>query len=254
MTQEKHPKTSVQQMKRLKIEAQSFGYPERRLATLDRLVAACDALENGKARPIIEKHTGKPFRQLKITASNVEKFVRAKGASDSDWSGPVRSTIAGDEDLISYVRTREEERVIKTGKTPVSTRFPTEVENLLGEIPSIEHRQAIRRKIEEGRIAIQKYKLLKSGLKNIPGIDADALLRNPSNGSKSLPQISTTENTIDFETRRLISKLHSRLTDENELSRIGMKYASGSLTSSANGTILATKSELEALYKLIASA
>ena len=139
-------------------DAEHYKRPEVRIATLERLKQACDAIENGEAKNLIERRFGeRRSSELAITPSNIDKYVRAKG-----WNGPTRSTIAkkdGTSSLKPYVDARDNERARTVAP---KTRRPThELENALREINSIEVRQYVRRLFEQRKTAEAKYSALK---------------------------------------------------------------------------------------------
>lgn len=228
---------------RLLEEAYSFTFPEKRIGTLERLKSACDAIAAGDPIPAnpVDKFSKRKAIQ-KINPSNIERIVISRG-----WTGPKRSFIANRSNgLLEYVDAREEERVsVKGGKAKA---LPSQVENLLSEIPSLEIRQAMRYEIELRRSAEQELKIIKAALKNIPQIDVNKFLDGRitsaimNDATRSSPASSSPE------LQRQVKNLVERLT-KGDLRRLGMKNDGGDIISMNNAPVVLS-AEMEALVEL----
>jgi hypothetical protein len=222
---------------RLREEARDYVKPDIRFGTIERLVEACDAIENGEAAKVVHKPSSH-LRNKVINATNVEKYIRSKR-----WRGPTRTTIAKEPDgLQAYVNAREEER-----KKPVQKIKPmsSQIEQYLGEIESTELRQFFRSEIEKRRQVEQKLKMLMSGLLKIPGIDIRSLL-HPEKYSKAT---TSSETTVNDERRIKVKQFLSRLRNADDLRHLGLRREGDDILT-INGTELILSSELHALHEI----
>jgi hypothetical protein len=217
-------------LQRLRAESAEYDRPEIRLATIDRLVAACDAIETGKATEVIRHSSGRAYDRrhlLAISPTNIERYAKArKNSGDQHWTGPTRTFISADRSLNAYVRARESERV-----KPAMPRRPTErykeLEDAIESIRDIEKRQLLRHELEKGRAVQRQLGILKAGLRTIPALDLESLL-NPStrspNGTTSQISSSLTKNSdLNGEERELLRHLLARLLDADEMRRAGLE-------------------------------
>ena len=160
-------------LQRLREDAHARDRPTPRLASIERLVAACDAIERGDGVQIDSRKRA----DSSINPSNIEKYAKARlKAGASEWVGPTRVFISQDVNLRAYVRAREDERLKPLDKRTRPSQRQKDVEDGLALLP-IEIRQIIRHDLEEGRLARRRLDLLSRGLRVMPGVDIDALLR-----------------------------------------------------------------------------
>ncbi|WP_339759011.1 hypothetical protein [uncultured Sulfitobacter sp.] len=228
---------------RLMEEAAKFTYPDKRIGTLERLKAACDAIASGEPIPA---SPGEPFSHRKaiqkINPSNIERVVKSK-----NWTGPKRSFIANKTNgVLEYVHAREEERVNKSGTA--SKTLPTQLESLLSEIHSIEVRQAMRNEIERRRTAEQEVKIIKEALKKLPQIDVGAFLGGRVTSDNMDRATQTSLSAPSEELQRQLRSLVERLT-RGDLRRMGMKNDGGDILSINNAPVV-LNSELKAMIEL----
>jgi hypothetical protein len=199
----------------MRSHAASLSRPELRSATIDRLVEACDAIEDRTGSDLIAKHrreAAPPRHGYEITSTNIEHYVRAKG-----WSGPVRVTIERDRQYFRpYVEAREFERPNKRARRRPSARTQN-VENALSSVPLVENRVLLREELARGSQAIRDLQLLKQGLNNIAPVAIEALL-----GGQSGETRSTIDDHLCDESRRLLRDLILRLQDARKMGQFGL--------------------------------
>lgn len=228
---------------RLMEEANSFTFPEKRIGTLERLKAACDAIEAGE--PIPANPDDKfSFRKAiqRINPSNIERLVKARG-----WTGPKRSFIANKNNrLLEYVNAREEERI--NSKAGVLKPLPSQQENMLSEIPSLEIRQAMRSEIEKRRTAEQEVKIIKEALNKLPQIDVSAFISGRVTTKAMAKATSRSPSLPPDELHRHLRSLVERLT-RGDLRRLGMKRDGADIISMNNAPVVFGE-ELRALVEL----
>lgn len=241
-------KTSDQIQQALILAANQLRRPEVRLGTIDRLVRACNAIENGKAVEVIKSDLGKKHISgevnFKITPSNIEKYVKAK-----NWSGPKRAVINSDSELKAYVKSREEERLKPIlPKRPSSRRL--EIEAAIDHISDIGQRTMVRHEMAAGHKARIELNLLTRALKNIPGLDYNALM-----GGNTLIENDRCDlrekALLKLEDRQILGTLMERLDDFQALSRMGLEQVNGRIKVKATQADVIKKRELTLLRGLL---
>jgi hypothetical protein len=207
---------------RLRNESHDYDRPEVRLATINRLVIACDEIESGRATEIIRSSTGFKGRIVEISATNIERYVKARHAAGiKDWTGPTRTFIASDRSLNAYVKARENERLKPPTPKRPSERYKT-LEDAIERIREPEKRQLLRFEIEEGRAAKRKLALILNGLRRIPGVDIDLILRPSADANSRLPG-PTRAAELDGADREILDQLVTRLLNAAEMQRAGLE-------------------------------
>lgn len=231
-------------LQRIRNDCLKLKKPGPRQTNIDRMVAACDAIEQGEAEAPIRaaSNSARVTLPLKITPTNIARYCRGMG-----WSGPSRTYLhRSSNGLIGYINAREEERLLSS---PKPRRKPsTQDESFLDEIPSIEVRQFFRLQIERRRAAEQELKLLKYGLKTVPGLDLDALL-DPSRIRKTSVAANETSPDASLPAGGL-SSLVARLTDFEQLRHLGMKRDRGDILS-LGGAIVVSEVEMRTLCEFV---
>lgn len=251
-------KLSEMVVARLREGALHLSRPDVRLATINRLVMACNAIDSGIAAELVKTVTGKEDSlrlNPKINPSNVEKYVRARRKSDKAWTGPTRVTIQKDPDLLSYVEAREAERT-----KPVLPKRPTsrrrQIEDTISLLPTIEARMDIRHELEGGREAQRVLNLLKIGLRKIPHVDVDALINEPKKGQIEAGRFNTSaplappSTVLQTEDRNALRALVRRLSDAEELGRAGLELVNERIRNKISLQALVKPAELAVLRRL----
>lgn len=209
------PKVSMTIEGSMRSHAANLTRPEQRLATIDRFVEACDAIEDGTGSDLIAKYRGEaapPRHGYEITPTNIENYVRAKG-----WSGPVRVTIERDKvHFRPYVEAREAERQNKRPRRRPSARTEN-VENAINSVPLIENRVLLREELARGSQALRDLQLLKQGLNKIAPVAIEALLCGQAGET-----LSTIDEHLSEESRRLLRDLILRLQDARKMGQFGL--------------------------------
>ncbi|WP_167648811.1 hypothetical protein [Mameliella alba] len=238
--------TSAAVEKRLREEAKAFDRPADRISTIDRLVAACDALEDGSAAAAFHHSTSARRRHTpeKINPTNIDTYVRFMG-----WTGPTRTFISNKKNgLRDYVSAREDERQL--GDRKISVKPETQEESYLDRIPDVEVRQFVRFEIERRRVSERELNLVKNGLKRIPHVSLSDLF-------ELMPRVDHTplSNELyshDFGTSEVsrIRDFLSRIEDVENLRHLGLKVERGDILA-LTGALVISKEEIEALHTLI---
>ena len=109
-------------MEKLRASAEQSQRKRERLATLDRMKQACDAIADGKATSLIEKYLPEAKQHYRrrytlIRPDRIEEYVRARRTEDGEarrlpsaWTGPTAVTLRKDKSLLQYVKTRADEQ------------------------------------------------------------------------------------------------------------------------------------------------
>ena len=241
-----HLKNSDDIEKRLRDEAKSFSRAEERLGTIDRLVAACDALEKGMVQRSLTRGLSARRRHAteKINPTNIDSYVRHMG-----WPGPTRTFISNRRNgLIDYVRAREDERALGAGRLK-RPKHP-EDESYIDRIPDIEIRQFVRFEIERRKQTQRELDLLRNALSQLPGLTLSDLLSGVSTKNQTSPMADGRRLDLDASKYSQISNLVTRLNDVNNLRHLGLKYDSGDIVS-LNNALVISAAELTALRAFV---
>lgn len=262
---------SEQVLRRLRYEAAETGRPDQRLATLERLVQACDAVADGSALPVVQR--GNPaaemhFRRrwVSIVPPRIEEYVIAKRAIDrkegrrSPWTGPVASSLRKEGDgMLAYVRARELERK-GTLESGVSER-PHPWWHLLEGITDEKVRLLLMRALAEGCEAKKQVAALKRAvLLCSSAFDVDAYLRGEEQPSDKRPdaassQIATSGSRIvPKAAAEPLSALLGRLRNNKLLAGFELEYDGARVRQRVTKETLVSSIELAAVDKLCAAA
>ena len=251
-------KASANILKRLRDTALSLAKPDVRIATIDRLVDACDAVESGAAADLLEATHGKMGAgrgNRAITPTTIERYVKARRLKDPEWTGPVRVTVQKDHDLRAYVEAREEERIKPQLPKKPTNRF-RQIEGVLSKVSPIEARMLLRHAIEKGREAQRTLDILTSGLRRIPGIDIEQLTQSDSRSEEKARNRITTSAplspsaSLHADDRAVLKALIDRLQDSDALSRLGLEYENMRIRHKQTKRALVKPDEVALLKKL----
>ncbi len=234
-------KISEQIMLRLESEARLFCFPNKRLATLDRLKQATDAIESGEAAKIVHPLPHSMARR-QINQSNVEKFIRAK-----NWSGPVRETISSDQGLKNYVSQREAERHKQTVRK--QKRYDSSIDAQLDEIKPIELQKFFREEVEKHRSTTRLLHQIVNGVRLITDIDISTLMEVAAGKHSGNPEIFVVQD-VSAQDRKEVRNLLARFRDEERLIGLGLQCDGGDIVTPQQAEIV-LKSELNALERLL---
>jgi len=183
-TSEESTASSEKIMERLVQEALQMEN-HRRLGTLSRLREACDAILSGNAEKLARNPTANEnaafFRQSRpnLSTQMIERYVRMRQrleGTSSEWTGPVAVTIRKDPDLTGYCRQRISEVVpVRPRRTSIRPRTH-QIESAIGALP-LTDQSLVREALDEGRRSKRELDILHHALRNVPGLDFDAVLR-----------------------------------------------------------------------------
>ncbi len=217
-------------MSRLQTEAERAS-DIRRAGTLTRLAEACDEITSGIAykRAKSAKQDPEFFNPnfVKLNSRIIEAYVRFRARLDkgeTEWTGPVASTIRGDKDLMTYVNLRDAERTY-----PVKSKRPTpqsrRVDEIIDRIGNIQEQAFLREVLAKAREAKRQLNIMVETLRKHPEIDVDALREGRHSPRKiDGPQ---PQSVISADDTKTIRKLVVRLRDNNELEEFDLIYRSG---------------------------
>jgi hypothetical protein len=217
-------------MSRLQTEAERAS-DIRRAGTLTRLAEACDEITSGIAykRAKSAKQDPEFFNPnfVKLNSRIIEAYVRFRARLDkgeTEWTGPVASTIRGDKDLMTYVNLRDAERTYPV-KSKRSTPQYRRVDEIIDRIGNIQEQAFLREVLAKAREAKRQLNIMVETLRKHPEIDVDALRE----GHHSLRKIDgpRAQSALSTDDTRTIRKLVARLRDNNELEEFDLIYRSG---------------------------
>ncbi len=252
---------SEQVLERLRVEAETLSErPHVRLASIERLVMACDAIESGGAAEVhrlVYGTDGGLGRNAKINPSNIDKFVKARLKQGArEWTGPTRVFISADTTLRAYVTARENERLkpLEIRKRP--SQRQQEIEDAIAQLSSVEMRQTVRYEIEEGRLARRRLEILTKGLRSLPGIELNSLLSGSTNQQQTHnegPPQPLTE-CLPMGDVQLLRALISRLSNPEEMRRAGLELDGNRLRMATPPlTAIIKPLEMEILHRMAGS-
>ncbi|KVK86163.1 hypothetical protein BLA13014_00369 [Burkholderia aenigmatica] len=190
--------------------------PRQRI-TLERIKAACDYLDAHK---------------MKISPTTVERYCL-----DRDWDGPKAQSIRNSKDvLMRYLLVRQSGQQFR--ERPKQSSEP--------EIADESLRAYVQLLKEERDQAVADRTRIQAGLRKIPGISVDDLIR----GTLSAPRADAAPVGVQAVSPELV-KVIAVLFDEERLRACGLELAKGRLRQATTKTVLLEKAEVEALEKLL---
>ncbi|MGM3277578.1 hypothetical protein [Ralstonia sp. 24A2] len=181
----------------------------RQRTSLERIKAACDYLEAQK---------------LKVSPSSVEKYCLGR-----DWDGPKAQSIRNSKNvLMLYLQVRQSKQVLK----------PSGKKSSEPEIADESLRAYVQLLKDERDNAVAAKKRIEAGLRSLPGISVDALLRGDKvaearTGTTATPQA--------------LKLALSSLLDDSRLANCGLEVAKGRLRHASTKNVLLEKDELDAV-------
>jgi len=240
-------------MNRLLSEAERVGDP-RRLGTLSRLVEACDELLSGEAYRRAKGAQRDPefFNPnfLRLNSNTIHQYVRLRAyldGAETTWTGPVATTIRGENDLTTYVRLREAEAK-RPGKVRAKRPRARKLEEIVGSIQSITDQAVLRQALVDGRKYKRELDIVLATLRRLPDFDVDALKEGKILTSRPY---DVGESIIAPEDAKTLRKLLVRFRDNTELAEFGLVYRSGRLKMDMPpGTDLVLPEEMSLLARL----
>lgn len=189
----------------------------RQRTTLERIKAACDYFVANK---------------MKISPTTVERYCLDRG-----WGGPKAQSIRNSKDvLMHYLQLRRSGHQFR--ERPKHSAEP--------EIADESLRSYVQLLKEERDQAIADRTRIQAGLRKIPGISVDALIRGilSSQGSDAAP---VSAQAVPPELTKVISVLF----DEERLRACGLELVKGRLRQSTTKNVLLEKTELDVLEKAL---
>jgi hypothetical protein len=227
----------------------------RRIATLSRLVEACDDLLSGQAYKLAKSAKRNPefFNPnfFRLNSNAVHQYVRLRAHLDgsrTSWTGPVATTIRADRDLMAYLKMRESE-VNRPATRKLRGSRSGKLEDVVNGLQSITDQAIVRQALADGRAWKRELDILLATLRLVPSIDVDAL-REGKTMSASEPA-GTVSNAISSEESRTLKKLLIRLRDDDQLGEFGLRCRNGRVKmASGPGLDLVFPEEMALLARL----
>lgn len=246
------PKASSQIRRKLMQEAAKSSRPAIRTGTIERLIEACDVIENGTPEELIQECFGNKSglaRNRPINPSTIERVVVTKRAMGlSEWTGPKRVTIQNDQDLKSYVEARENERVKSDLPKNASSRR-LRLQEAIDSIPDSMQRDLIRGELAGLHHVRNENDVLTHILKTLDPVKYEAFRDGNTHPSVSV-NVTSNDEEVPKNSRKHIRDLLSRLTNNEELLAIGLELYQGRVRHKKTGRQLITKDELLVLNTL----
>ncbi len=229
---------------------------KQRLSTIERVVAACDAIESGEAVQVIKKALGRDYglrSNPEISPSTVARYIEAmQKLHRADWPGPKRPTIQSDADLKAYVDAREAERV-----KPITPKKKTShrelIEDAIDSLPRAADRALLREAFAKLRAAKRENDALSKILREVGALDFHDLRDGLLVGNRELnPEDDTSTALLSDKDMAILSQLIDRLSDGDALLLVGLERYKGRIRHKKTGRVLIEKDELKCLALLAA--
>lgn len=224
------------------------------LATLSRLVEACNDIESGRAAELAAKAGVEQVKLRpglnKITSVAVEAYVRVRRAldshPDSEWTGPGAVTVRSTRSYNNYVKARADRVVSRKRSRP--TDRDRRLEEIVGNLAAAEDRNELRWALEEGRKARRREAQMLRAIRTLqPDFDLDQLLSGNS-GDATGPRSATDLAPADLQ---LLRRLVRRLISDDDLRIFGLTFSAGRVKMTAPpSSRLIEKDEVALLLKL----
>jgi hypothetical protein len=210
---------------------------------------ACDDIISGKAAEIARKAGADPGLFPKsvpwINPTKVSQYIKLQRQIEGEgkWPGPHETTLKGPE-LKAYLDARNAE-VRGLGRLPPKTTRKRKVMEIISAIQPPTDRNTAMRAFEDGYAATRRYQLAQEAIKQIAGIDLDAIIE----GAKA-PETSPKEN-LDPRQQRELAALLRRLTDRPTLAEFGLVYDGRRIKmDGGTGATLISKDAMETLLAI----
>lgn len=190
----------------------------RQQQSLERVKAACDALEGAR---------------MPITPTSVGKYCEAH------FQGPKQQSIRNAKDtLFAYLLARKAKQVLAPSAKKPSSEPPIQDENVRAFVALI--------KAERDEALRTKNRII-SGLRSIPGVPIDDLIANGFQPVSPPPNVA--RQSVSENARRAIAKLLA----SDALASVGLELYRQRLRHAVTKQVLLEKSDVEALSALLAS-
>jgi hypothetical protein len=217
-------------MEMLLREVKRTGDP-RPVATLARVVEACDEILSGAAarRAKTAKEDPQIFDPdfVKLNPRVIGLYIRLRARLDkgpTDWTGPHPSTIRGWKELAQYVQLRAAE-ANRPGRPKRPTPGSRKTDEVIDGIENLHDRAQLRELIAKGRETKRQLDIMCEAIRKYPEIDIDALREGRSFATKV--QGPQAQSAVGPEDVKLIRRLVARLQDEDHLDELDLIYRSG---------------------------
>lgn len=191
----------------------------RQRESLERIKQACDYLDSHK---------------IKITPTTIEEYCR-----DHQWDGPKSQSIRNSKDvLMKYVDARRSGQTLVTKSRGTPTEPAIEDESLRAYVQLLK---------QERNQALAARARIEAGLRSIPGINVDDLIRAGLSGSNHAPGFSPRK------ADPALLKVILHLLDPARLTACGLELYKDRIRHSLTHNVLLEKDEVAELRALIPS-
>lgn len=190
----------------------------RQRSSLERIKAACDYLD---------------ANNLKVSPASIERYC-----IDRQWDGPKAQSIRNSKDvLMRYLQLRQS---AQRWSKPVRSGATAEPE-----IADESLRAYVQLLREERDQAVAEKARIEAGLRKLPGISVDRLLR----GEAALALAESAGPTI--ESSKSLQEALKALTDSNRLAACGLEVFKGRIRQVTTKNVLLEKQHLDAVVQLL---
>lgn len=234
---------------RLVAEAKMSPRGEARLATLDRTKTACDDIASGRAAEVARRAGGDPAlfptTMPWINPRKVHQYIRFRRRLDGEaqWPGPHETTLKS-HDLKAYLDARNAE-VRGFTRLPPKTSRKRKVIEIISAIHPPSDRDLVIRTIDEGNLARNQLQIAREMMKQIGGIDLDALVEGKGSPVAGIQAI------LEPEKKSVLLQLVNRLTDKNLLADFGLVFDGNRVKmDGGTGSSLVPKEAMDLLREL----
>lgn len=240
------------------VDARNYDRSLSPLATLARVVEACNAIESGEAA-VLAREIGQFEDRLRptrtpINSRTIEAYVDLRRARDerarraSEWTGPRSETLRRQGNLKRYVEAR---RDAANSKRPVKVGSRIRrMEELTAKLPTPEDRQDLRFELENGYTAQRKLQLLERAIEaNFPEVRLQDILGGRAGKTQQTSRAMPAK--ISDEHRAALAHLRQKLTDNDRLRHFGLSTDGRRVRTLHTGAHFIEKSEYEALFAFL---
>lgn len=189
----------------------------RRRDSLNRVKKACDYLEQ---------------QGMKISLSAIERYC-----IDRDWGGPKAQSVQNSDVLRRYVELRKSAQTVQTRRNSSSS------EPLIADETIRAYVQLLKEERDQATAARER---VEAGLRSIPGIPVDELIRSGFGGKLALPSGVDKTPQLTLAAREALDKLF----DPKHLANCGLQLHKERIRQAITGNVLLEKHHIAALRSL----
>lgn len=191
----------------------------RQRESLERIKKACDYLEEQRSE---------------ISPSSVARYCIDRG-----WPGPKAQSIRNSEDVLwRYIRARSSRQQLAPKKNRAAEKPKIADESIRAYVAMLQ---------DERDEAVAARRRIETGLRSIPGVPVDDLIRVGFGGKAAEP----VKLAVNFQLPHVAREALMRLMDANALSDAGLQLHKDRLRQASTGNVLLEKAHVLALRELL---